>query len=158
MKIDPREWLERLAPRERRLVLYGAAAAALLIVLGGAWRMHQSIEAGERRIASKTADLAWMQAVAPAVQATPRTPGGDESLPLLVDRTAREAGLASSLAGSEPAGPAGVRVRFSGAAFDAILAWIATLQSQHRVSVGSASIERVGTEGIVNATILLQRS
>lgn len=159
MNVDPRQWLGRLAPREQRFVLVGAVVAAVLLLAGGLWRLHGALEAAERRVAVKTADLAWMQSVAPAVQAAPaQLPGEGESLPLLIDRTAREAGLATSLAGAEPAGASGVRVRFKAASFDAMVAWIATLQSQHRVTVGTASIERLGSEGTVNATILLQRS
>lgn len=157
MSVDPRQWLRQLAPRERRFVFIGAVVAGALLVAAGTWRLHRAVEAGERRVAAKTADLAWMQSVAPAVQAAPPT-GDAESLPLLIDRTAREAGLAASLAGAEPAGAAGVRVRLKEASFDVIVAWIAALQTQHRVTVGSASIERLGSEGTVNATILLQRS
>lgn len=157
MNIDPRQWLGQLAPRERRFVVIGAVSAAVMLLAAGAWSIHRAVEAGERRVAAKSADLAWMQSVAPAVQAAP--PVADrESLPLLVDRTAREAGLAAALAGAEPAGASGVRVRFNEASFDAIIAWIAALQSQYRVTVGSASIEHQGSEGTVNATILLQRS
>jgi type II secretory pathway component PulM len=159
MKIDPQQWLERLVPRERRFVLLGTVGAALLLVFGGAWRLHNAVAASERRIAAKTADLAWMQAVAPAMQAAPPAAGdGGESLPLLVDRTAREAGLDTTLAGSEPAGPRGLRVRFNAASFDALVAWLAALHSQYGVHVGSANIERVGTEGTVNATVVLLRS
>lgn len=158
MRVDPRQWLEGLAPRERRVVLWGAAGAMVLVLLGAGLRLHHAIDAGEKRIAAKAADLAWMQSVAPAVQAAPVARDGSESLPLLIDRTAREAGLASVLAGSEPAGPSGLRVRFNSASFDAIVAWIAALESQHGVGVDTASIERVGSEGTVNATITLHRS
>ena len=157
MRVDPRQWLQQLAPRERRFVTIGVAVAAVLLLGGGAWRLHHAVEAGERRVAAKAADLGWMQAMAPAVQAAPAA-ADSESLPLLIDRTARDAGLAASLAGSEPAGPSGVRVQFRAASFDAIVAWIAALQDQHRLTVGSASIERVESDGLVNATILLQRS
>jgi len=158
MKVDPRQWLGGLAPRERRVVLLGAAAAVVLVLLGAGLRLHHAIDAGEKRLAAKAADLAWMQSVAPAVQAAPVARAGSESLPLLIDRTAREAGLASALAGSEPAGPNGLRVRFNAASFDAIVAWVAALESQYGVGVGTASIERVGSEGSVNATITLHRS
>jgi len=158
MKPDPRQWLEQLAPRERRIVLWGATGCVALTLLGAGLRLHHAIEAGEKRIAAKSADLAWMQSVAPAVQAAPVAPEESESLPLLIDRTAREAGLASALAGSEPAGPDGLRVRFNAASFDAIVAWIAALESRYGVGVGAASIERVGSEGGVNATITLHRS
>ncbi|MFO1377509.1 MAG: type II secretion system protein GspM [Steroidobacteraceae bacterium] len=158
MKRDPRQWLEHLAPRERRFVLWGAAGCVALALLGAGLRLHHAIQAGEKRIATKTADLAWMQSVAPAVQAAPVVRDGSESLPLLIDRTAREAGLASALAGSEPTGPDGLRVRFNAASFDAIVAWIAALESRYGVGVGGASIERVGSEGSVNATITLHRS
>lgn len=157
--LDPRPWLARLQPREQLMVLAGAALGAVLIVAGGLWRLHSAVAAAETRIANKTADLAWMQAVAPQVRAAQATAGtGDEPLALLLDRTAREAGLDGAIAGTEPAGPTAVRVRITAASFDALVAWLGALQTRYRVDLRSATIERTEGPGLVNASLMLDRS
>jgi general secretion pathway protein M len=78
-----------------------------------------------------------------------------ESLLVIVDRSARESGLASSLAGSEPSGPGGLSVRLEKASFDALIAWLARLSQQNGIRVDTATIENGGAPGIVNAAVVL---
>ncbi len=79
-----------------------------------------------------------------------------ESLVALVDRTSREAGLASSLRDQSPAGNSGIHLRFESASFDALVAWLATLQQQNGVAVESATIG-AAAPGLVNASISLSQ-
>jgi general secretion pathway protein M len=156
---DPRVWFAQLAPRERSQVLLGGLVAAALILAGVAWRLHAAVGAAERRIATRSGDLALMQAVAPQVQASQASAGrGDEPLALLIDRSAREAGLDAALAGTEPAGPTAVRVRLNAASFDALVAWLGALQSQYGVEVRTGTIERAEAVGTVDASFMLARS
>jgi type II secretory pathway component PulM len=106
-------------------------------------------------VEAKRADLAWMQAVAPRIRALPAA-RPDESLPLLVDRTAREAGLAGALSGSDPAGPGALRVRLQGASFDAMVVWLGRLQQERGIVVDSASVDAGDEEGLVNASLVLR--
>lgn len=154
-----REWIANLSPRERNLV-YAAAGllcvALLYVVLVLPVRtMHSRMEA---RVTKKQADLAWMQQRAPEAMAAAgmaqATSG--ESLVALVDRTAREAGLASALRDQSPTGNAGVHLRFESASFDALIAWLASLQQQYGVAVESATIG-AAAPGLVNATISLSQ-
>ena len=149
------DWYGTLAPREQKMVLYGGIAAAALLLIGGTWQLHASAAAASGRLEAKRADLAWMQAVAPRLQAMPAV-RSDESLPLLVDRTARDAGLAQALSGAEPAGSGGLRVRFEGASFDALVIWLSRIQQERGLVVDTASIDSTGTEGQVNASIVLR--
>ncbi len=149
------DWYAGLAPREQKVVLYGGIAAAALLLVGGTWQLHASAAATEARLKSKRADLAWMQAVAPRLQAMPAV-RGDESLPLLVDRTTRDAGLAPALSGVEPAGNGGLRVRFEGASFDALVIWLSRVQQERGLVVEMASIDGTATEGLVNASLVLR--
>jgi len=82
----------------------------------------------------------------------------DESLVVLVDRTAREAGLASSLTGQTPQGETGIRVRLESAAFDVAMMWLANLELSHRVAIESATFDRTQTPGLVNVTLVLNRA
>lgn len=149
------EWYRSLGERERRTVLYGGIVAALLLVVGGTWKLDAAVSAAEVRLETKRADLAWMQAVAPRLRAMPaRQP--NESLPLLVDRTARDAGLAGALSGSDPAGQGALRVRLQGASFDAMVVWLGRLQQERGVVVESANVDAGEAEGLVNASLVLR--
>ena len=148
-------WYSSLAERERKTVLYGGLVAAALLVLGGLWKLGSAVEAAESRVQAKRADLAWMQAVAPRIRALPAA-RDDESLPLLVDRTAREAGLAGALSGSDPAGPGALRVPLQGASLDAMVVWLGRLQQERGIVVDSASVDAGDEEGLVNASLVLR--
>jgi type II secretory pathway component PulM len=154
-----REWFANLSPRERALVyaaggLLGAALVFGVLVLP-VRHMHDRMAA---RVAQKQADLAWMQQRAPqaAAAAGIAQAASGESLVALVDRTSREAGLASALRDQSPSGNSGVHLRFEAASFDALVAWLATLQQQNGVAVDSATIA-AAAPGLVNATISLSQ-
>jgi len=149
------EWYSSLKERERRTVLVGGVVAVGLLVVGGIWQLHAATSAAAARVETKRADLAWMQAVAPRLQAMPRAPS-NESLPLLVDRTARDAGLAQSLSGADPAGNGGLRVRFESASFDALVVWLARVQQERGLVIESASVDGTEAEGLVNASLVLR--
>jgi general secretion pathway protein M len=98
-----------------------------------------------------------MQQVAPQVMAAGATSGSGsgESLVGLVDRTAREAGLGAAVRDQSPNGDNGLRLRLEGAQFDVMIAWLASLQQQHGVTVDSANIDAATAPGLVNASLTL---
>jgi len=150
------ESLAMLAPRERRMVFLGGGLALVLLVFGVLVPLDRSVAHAQQRLAKKHADLAWMQSVAPEIAASAPPPAATgESLLVIVDRSAREAGLANSLAGSEPGASGSLSVRLEKAPFDALIAWLARLAQQNGVAVDSATIERAGAPGQVNAAIVL---
>ena len=139
-----------------RLVVGGGVLGLLLIVFGILVPLDRSVSHAQQRIAHKAADLAWMQGAVPelAGSAPPPTASG-ESLLVIVDRSARESGLAGALAGSEPGSAGSLSVRLEKASFDALIAWLARLAQQNGVMVDSATIEKAGTPGLVNAALVL---
>jgi type II secretory pathway component PulM len=149
---------ERLGQRERRMVTFGAIAGVLILIIAVVFPLDRSVAKAQERVARKQADLAWMQSAMPELMAAgPATPRQEsqESLLITVDRTAREAGLAKSLTSSEPQGTA-LRVRLEKAPFDIIVGWLARLADQSGVRVESASIDKSGDAGVVNAGLVLQ--
>jgi type II secretory pathway component PulM len=150
-------WYAGLEAREQALLLWGAIAAAVLLVLGTLLQSHAVVNRAEQRLATKRADLAHIQSVLPELQAAPVPQGAGESLVIIVDRTTRDSGLAMALRGTEPAGQTGVRVRFEGASFDSTVAWLLRLQREYGVAVQAASFERGGAAGLVNASVTLAR-
>jgi type II secretory pathway component PulM len=147
--------LESLSERDRRTLLIGAVIAALLL-LYVVIQLDSSVSSAHKRILKKQTDLVWMRTVAPELAATGSHVGGNgQSLLVLVDSSARESGLASSLAGSDPAGPGGLSVRLQKAPFDSLIPWLARLSQQNGIRVDTASIENAGTPGLVNAALVL---
>jgi type II secretory pathway component PulM len=149
-------WFEALSERERRIVQVGAVLAVVLLVVGVLLPLDRSVTQLHERLAKKRNDLAWMQGVAPELAASPQPPSAaGESLLVIVDRSARESGLAGSLAGSEPAGPGGLSLRLQKAPFDTLIAWLARLAQQNGIRVDSATIDSAGSPGLVNAAVVL---
>jgi len=147
--------LDTLSERDRRMLTIGGALVALLL-LYVIFQLDSSVSSAHKRIKKKQDDLTWIQTAAPEILAQgPVAPSGGESLIVIVDRSAREAGLATALAGSEPAGPGGLSVRLQKAPFDSLISWLARLSQQNGVRVDSASIDTAGTPGLVNAAIVL---
>jgi general secretion pathway protein M len=114
------------------------------------------------RVARKEGDLAWMRSVGGEVMAlnvsseTPVAPT-NESLVVLIDRTARECGLGAALTGQTPNGENGIRVRLEQAEFDKLVVCLGSLQQAHAVNIESANIDRTAKPGFVNASLVLTR-
>jgi general secretion pathway protein M len=159
--MNVRDWFANLSERERKLVyaagaLVGVALVYLVLVLP----FQTSGKRMAARVAQKTADLAWMQASAPQAMAAAgvaRAGGGGDSLVVLVDRTAREAGLGTALRDQSPDGSNGLRLRIEGAPFDTLVTWLAGLQQQYGVSIESATVGKAAP-GLVNATLSLKHA
>ena len=149
--------LDSLSERDRRTLLIGGVVAALLL-LYVIIQLDSSVSSAHKRILKKQTDLAWMRSVAPELAANQgfRAPTGQgQSLLVIVDQSAREAGLASTLAGSEPSGPGGLSIRLQKAPFDTVITWLARLGQQNGIRVDTASIESAGSPGLVNAALVL---
>jgi type II secretory pathway component PulM len=150
------QWFQALSEREQRIVQIGAILVPLLLVFGVLLPLDRSVAQAQERLLKKRNDLAWMQGVAPELAASPQPPSAaGESLLVIVDRSARESGLAAAMAGSEPAGPGGLSLRLQKAPFDTLIAWLARLAQQNGIRVDSASIDSAGAPGLVNAAVVL---
>jgi general secretion pathway protein M len=158
-----KERFNALQPRERIIVLGGAILVLVTaIYVLGLGPLYAAVNAQAKRVEQKEGDLAWMRSVAGEVAmlsaSAPSRPGpSNESLVVLIDRAARECGLGSSLTGQTPNGERGIRVRLEGAEFDKLMVCLGTLQQVHAVEVESATIDRTGKPGLVNANLVLTR-
>lgn len=150
------QWLAQLSQRDRRLLAIMAAVAVLLIIFVVLLPLDRSVAQTQARLARKHTNHEWMQTVAPELAASPQPPAsGGEPLVVIVDRSAREAGLAGALAGSEPAGTGGLSLRLQKAPFDLLVAWLARLAQQNGIRIDSATIDGAGEPGLVNAAVVL---
>lgn len=150
-----RDWYGGLAERERRLVLWGGAAAAVLLLVGLVAQLGASVAAMQERVDRRRQDLAFIEAATPMLQAMPAARPG-ESLAIAVDRMAREGGLAGQLAGTEPAANGALRARFTAASFDSLMLLLARLQKERGAQAETASVSATDAQGLVDATIVIR--
>lgn len=153
------QWFESLSPRDQRMLRVGGAAAAVLLLVALLLPLQHRVSAAQQRVERKQADLAWMRAAAPSVAAAgpgPSAMATAESLVVLIDQSAREAGLGKALAGSQPSGSGAQRVQLNAADFNLLVAWLSRLSSQHGLKVESATISAAAEPGVVTATLVLR--
>jgi S-DNA-T family DNA segregation ATPase FtsK/SpoIIIE len=83
-----------------------------------------------------------------------------QALPLIVviDQSARQAGLGATLAGSTPNGAGELSVQLQHAPFDRMIGWLARLRERDGIEVSAARIEAAGAPGMVNASLDLKRT
>jgi general secretion pathway protein M len=158
-----KDWFYSLQARERAMILAGGGIVLLVaIYLLALAPFYAAVNTRAERVARKEGDLAWMRSNGGelmALNASAQSPvaPGNESLVVLIDRASRECGLGSALTGQTPSGENGIRVRLEQAEFDKLVVCLGSLQQAHSVSIESATIDRSGKPGFVNASLVLTR-
>jgi type II secretory pathway component PulM len=154
------DWYSRQSERDQRVLRWGGLAAGAIVLLLVLLPLQRSLFAARARVAQQQADLAWMNQMAPTLAAAGPGPAAaptGESLVVLIDRSARESGLAQALTGSQPAANGAMTVRMENADFNLLIGWMARLVAQHDLRVESASITGNGSAGVVNASVQLHQ-
>lgn len=155
-----RAWFEKLAPRERWLVMVAAVLAAFALVFAlGIRPLLVARSQAASRLESQRALLAEIENLArtrgPQVaSAAPATPGG-QSLVVLADKSTRERGLGAYLKRNQPELQGSLRLRFENAPFDLLLEWLADVQTRYGLTATTASFDPAGERGRVNCNIVL---
>jgi len=155
-----KEWFMSREPRERVILTIGAVVAALIFAVAFVWRplangtaeLRESVERKNQLLV----DVRQAAVIAPDAGGGPRDAG--QSLVVLVDSTAQSHGLAGALTRTRPDGPDGINVTFQNASFDALMSWLVSLQTEHRIGVESATVTRTQQPGLVNGQLFLRRS
>ncbi len=157
------EWWNRLQPRERRMVAFGAVACVLLLGWAFVWHPLARARADlHARVERQREDVAWMRSVAGqaselhAQGAHGHAERQGKSLLALADVTARAAGLSGALKRVEPTGGNSVRVNFEVASFDMLADWLTQLTRDYGVRVTDFSTDKVEGLGLVNARVTLE--
>ncbi len=156
-----KDWFDSLEPRERILVA-GTGVLLILVIFYVAIiePLYKGAAEREYRIEQKRADLVAMQQIEAELEQRAGDGGNTQrgqagSLVVLVNRTANEFDLASPR--SQPSGQNSIRVTFRGQRFDRLIAWLATLEQRHGLTIDAATFDRDSAKGIVNATLTLER-
>jgi general secretion pathway protein M len=151
--------LANLQPRERLMVLSGIVAVILMILYLTLWAPYSGAQRDALRddVASRQADLAWMQQAAQKIRQLQQSGAalntGGQSLLALIDQTAKQNQIGGAVKRIEPAGEGSVRVWLEQADFDALLLWVDLLQRAHGIAVDTIALDREPLPGRVNARI-----
>jgi type II secretory pathway component PulM len=151
-------WFFGLQPRERWIVAIGATAAMAIVFWGLIVRplraenvsLRAAVDTKQRLLI----DVARIESSQPQNVAANRQ-GGDQTLVVIVDNTARSHGL--DLPRTRANGPSGVDVTFQGASFDTLVAWLLVLHGTYGIDVETASFSSGREQGLVNGQISLRR-
>jgi type II secretory pathway component PulM len=154
------DWYARQSERDQRVLRWGGTAAGVILLVAVLLPLQRSLNQARERVAQQQADLAWMRQMAPTLAAAGPGPAAappGESLVVLIDRSARESGLAQALTGSQPAANGAMTVRMENADFNLLIGWMSRLVAQHDLRVEAATITGNGNAGVVNASVQLHQ-
>lgn len=158
-----KQWLSQLNPRERRTVLAGAAALALMLIYFLGWQPFTNhLKQLHLKAEMQREQLAWMKQAArdaqqlrAALPAAGRLPPG-QSLLGVADQTAKSGSLGPAMKRIEPEGQHSARVWLEQAAFDDLVLWLQNLKREYGIHAADIVIERQEAAGRVNARITLE--
>ncbi len=145
-----------LSAREKLLVLLVLPAVILFALYQFAWlplslaRIDAKIQIASYRALTQAAGTQGDQTRFTAPVAPPTTP-----LPTRITQSAVSAGVL--VRRLEPDG-ALVRVTLDDAPFDAVIAWIVTMEADHAITLVSLELDRRTVPGIVAARLALETS
>lgn len=153
---------QQLKPRERIvLALLAIVVGIVLLYVAVLEPFQMKVEQLESRVAKQQADIQWMRSAAEEVKQLQRSNVGSnrnlrngQSLLVLVDRTAKQNKLASSMKRVEPDGTTRVRVWLEKAAFDDVTRWLVKLQNDYQLEVESVVFDKTEDEGLVNVRLV----
>lgn len=156
-------WWAGLAPRERVILGGGALVLVLVLLYLLVWEpVAQQRQQLRADISALSADLAWMQQVAPQVKRRasqqinqPSTPAAGGSVLTLVEVSARAAGLHESLERVQPEGT-GARLWFAETGFDGLLRWLGELEQRQGLQVSQLAVDAGNAPGTVTARIKVE--
>jgi general secretion pathway protein M len=149
-------WYQSREPRERPVI----AGLALLVVAALLWLLvwkpvsdWQSVATNRYQNAQET--WSWMQANEAQARARSREAASSgasgRSLLPLVTREANGQGI--RLNRLQPEADGAVSVVIQAQPFNAVIEWLARLQSAHNVTIQRISVDAEGSPGLVNAQI-----
>lgn len=151
-------WYMSREPRERPVI----AAVVLLMIAAlfwlAVWKPVSDWRALEtNRYQNAQSTWSWMQAneanARARAQSAQASPGSERSLLPLVTREANSQGI--RLNRLQPEADGAVSVVVQAQPFNAVVEWLARLQSAHAIEVQRISVDAEGQPGLVNAQIRL---
>lgn len=158
-----KEWFSGLTQREQVMVqVAGLVTAIFVLYLLVLEPISSNYLKNKKNVSAATETLQWMRSAAEEIKSlhggglVSERPQSKQFVLSVVDRSARKAGLASVMKRVQPEGDSGVRVWFENAAFDELIKWLATVESEHGLSVNEINIDQTELTGLVNVRVFLE--
>lgn len=153
-----KQWFNALETRERAVLSAGAIVAFGIVFWGFVWNPITSGRSNlETAIAQKQQLLTNLHRARAVDATTAENPSGGQSLFVLIDQTAQANDLAGAVTRARPNGPNEINVTFTNAKFDALVAWLISLNQNNGVFVDGASINSSRQRGLVSGQLFLRR-
>lgn len=156
------EWHAGLAQRERWMVTVCALAVTVAVLFLGVWepltQAHYGRESSldaSRNLAQRLEQIAADAQRARASGSVPVMTGG--SLISVVDQASKSGTLGKQPRNLQPEGNNEVKVWIESVGFDALVRWLAELETRYGIQAQTVDIERLPTSGLVNARLSLTR-
>ena len=158
-----KQWFYSRQPQERLALMVMATFILGLLVYTLLW-LPINDEVAKKRvwIAEQQETLTWMKRTASEINRLKPTAltgksKNNEALLSTVDRTAKQARLRDAIKRIKPQGDDKVQIWLEQASFDRTIRWLDTLQRQQNIAVGTITIEKQKSPGIIDARINLER-
>ncbi len=160
-----RDWYQAREPRERTLIAVGASAVAVVILYSLTWVPLAAEYQGKKDAVEKLRkDVEWMReavvelrVLGQSQSSTPQAAATRESLPTLLERTARTVNLQDIIRRIEPLGEDKAQLTFENAGFNELIIWLDLLRRQHSLNVNTVNIERGQVAGQVSGRLAFNR-
>ena len=157
------ERYRELQPRERVIVAVGAVVVALTLIYVALWepaanaRARQTTALADQRALAERLETIAVKVQKARASGVSAIQGQNQSLLTLIDQQGKSAELGKPPARLQPEGDTEVKVWFEDVPFDALVRWMATLESRYGVQIVGAEIERRAVAGLVNARLTVVR-
>ena len=157
-----KEQWQQLSLREKRLVVITAIVVMVSLLYFMIWQpLQDGIDTSRVRVSAQINTLQQIRAQATEAKQlrASKTRGGTRgggSLLVIIERTAQQRNLKSSLQKVQPEGQDGVRVWVENASFDQLIDWLDLLENKNTIYVSEIYIERQKEPGRINSRILLR--
>lgn len=158
-----RERFLALQMRERWIVGVGAVVLLFVVLYLAIWEpMTKAHQQRESSLASARSIAVKLEEAAAKLQASngrnpAATAGRGLSLMAAVDQASKQGSLGKEPTRIQPEGDREVRVWFEDVSFDAMVRWLADLQTRYGVAVQTLDVEPQSTPGKVNVRLSLVR-
>ena len=147
-----------LPPRTRQLVLIGAVAIALVLLVTAVWMpLQKDLTRLRAAVPLETEQLNWMRAQAPlAKNARARVVTSSGSLTSTIEQSAATHGVRTYITKIEQEGGNGARVSIEAIPFNTLVTWMTDVQAAQGAVIEDAAIDAHATTGMVNARLRLR--
>ena len=157
-----KQWFLSLTQRERILIQAAASVVGVFVLYFLIIEpISSTYEQNKKNVASSMETLQWMRMAAQEVKelsggrAIRKGSKGKQFILSTVDKSAKNAGLASVMKRVQPESDTGVRVWFENAPFDELIKWLSIIESKNGLYVNEINIEKTETTGLVNVRVFL---